>query len=413
MSAARYARKLLERVCGPCPQGWSVVSLAELFSERHERREPCPEFPLFSFTIEDGVTPKTERYERSFLVKEDGEDHFKTVHPGDFVLNPMNLRWGAVGMATTSAPVTVSGYYDVLIPRRKEGVVFLHNLLRSYPLLSIYDIVATGSLLEKRRVHCSQFLDLCIYLPPTSVLARIEKALSNWDETLKSLDALIEAKTRRKKALMRQLLTGRKRVKGFTSKWVSVRFEDLLKAQNRYVTFDDEHAYNLVSVRRRSGGVFFREALNGSDIKTKIMKRVHCGDFLISRMQVLHGALGMVQAECNGMYASDSYEVFVARDEAKLHMPFLDWMSRLRSFWHIAYICSHGVHIEKMTFNLEDFMKEAIAIPVDIEEQRAITTILDTCDEELRLLQRQRAAFDQQKRGTMQRLLTGKPIVNE
>jgi type I restriction enzyme, S subunit len=164
----------------------------------------------------------------------------------------------------------------------------------------------------------------------------------------------------------------------------------------------------LVSIRRRSGGVFFREELNGGDIKTKVMKLVHTNDFLISRMQVVHGALGMVRTECDGMYASDSYDVLVAKDANRLHMPFLDWMSRLRSFWHLAYISSHGVHIEKMTFKLSDFMHEKILIPQDSNEQLAIAAILDTADQELALLRTQRQAIDQQKRGLMQRLLTAK-----
>ncbi|MBL9116909.1 MAG: restriction endonuclease subunit S [Verrucomicrobiaceae bacterium] len=237
---------------------------------------------------------------------------------------------------------------------------------------------------------------------------KIADILTTWDEALAQLDALIEAQERRKKALMQQLLTGRRRLKGFSKPWKRFRFSELLEPQDRYVEFDDDHTYSLVSIRRRSGGVFFREALQGADIKTKVMKRVHSGDFLISRMQVVHGALGMVRPECDGMYASDSYDVLVTKDAKILHMPFLDWMSRMRSFWHLAYISSHGVHIEKMTFKLSDFMHEKITLPSDLEEQRQIAAILDTADQQLTLLRTQRTALDQQKRGLMQRLLTGK-----
>ena len=243
--------------------------------------------------------------------------------------------------------------------------------------------------------------------PPLPEQRKIAEILSTWDEALEKLEALIEAKESSKKALMQQLLKGEVRLKGFYQPWVRHRFSLLLEPQDRYVTFDDEHYYSLVSIRRRSGGVFFRETLQGSEIKTKVMKRVHTNDFLISRMQVVHGALGMVRPEFNGMCASDSYDVFVSKDSSLLHMPFMDWMSRMRSFWHLAYISSHGVHIEKMTFKLSDFMHEKIALPSDPEEQRQITAILDTADQELSLLRNQRASLEQQKRGLMQRLLTG------
>ena len=46
-----------------------------------------------------------------------------------------------------------------------------------------------------------------------------------------------------------------------------------------------------------------------------------------------------------------------------------------------------------------------------IEKQRQIAATLDTADDELTLLRTQRNALDQQKRGLMQRLLTGKTRV--
>lgn len=50
---------------------------------------------LWSLTVEDGLTPKSERYNREFLVKKD--TNFKEVRPGDIVYNPMNMTLGAVG----------------------------------------------------------------------------------------------------------------------------------------------------------------------------------------------------------------------------------------------------------------------------------------------------------------------------
>lgn len=261
-------------------------------------------------------------------------------------------------------------------------------------------------------INSSQLKQFPTALPRLPEQRKIADILTTWDKALTQLDALIETQERRKKALMQQLLTGRRRLKGFLKPWKRFRFSELLEPQDRYVEFDDDHTYSLVSIRRRSGGVFFREALQGGDIKTKVMKRVHTGDFLISRMQVVHGALGMVRPECDGMYASDSYDVLVTKNAKILHMPFLDWMSRMRSFWHLAYISSHGVHIEKMTFKLSDFMHEKINLPTDLEEQRQITAILDAADQQLTLLRTQRTALDQQKRGLMQRLLTGKLRVN-
>lgn len=298
----------------------------------------------------------------------------------------------------------------LLRPHDRDAVSmrWLSFVLLSAPYRLALQRIASGTSDSMKKIQKGAFLKLKAPTPPLPEQRKIADILSTWDEALTQLDALIEAQERRKKALMQQLLTGRRRLKGFCKPWKRFRFSELLEPQDRYVEFDDDHTYSLVSIRRRSGGVFFREALQGSDIKTKVMKRVHTGDFLISRMQVVHGALGMARPECDGMYASDSYDVLVTKDTKLLHMPFLDWMSRLRSFWHLAYISSHGVHIEKMTFKLSDFMHEKVTIPSDLEEQRHIAAILDTADEQLTLLHAQRQAIDLQKRGLMQRLLTGK-----
>lgn len=252
---------------------------------------------------------------------------------------------------------------------------------------------------------------LPIPIPPVAEQQKIADILGTWDEALEKLDALISAKERRKQTLMQQLLTGQRRLPGYSMRWPNQRFVELMRSEDRYVTFDDDHLYHLVSARRRAEGVFFREALYGRDIKTKVMKQVRSGDFLISRMQVVHGGLGVVPPECDLYYASDSYEVLVPRDPEKLSTRYINHLCRTRRFWHHALVCSHGVHIEKMTFVMADFEHEKFLIP-EFAEQVAIADFLDTADAELRLLDQQRTALDQQKRGLMQQLLTGKVRVS-
>ena len=216
------------------------------------------------------------------------------------------------------------------------------------------------------------------------------------------------AKVERKQGLMQQLLTGKIRLKEFNGeRWRTHRLGDLLQEVDRYVTFDDDHTYRLASIRRRSEGLFFREALKGKDIKTKVMKTIRTGDFILSKMQVVHGAWGLVTPEFDGMFVSDSYISLVPKDGSPLKIEFLNYLSQMRLLRHMAYICSHGVHIEKMTFNLEDFLHEKITIPPTLDEQTKIVGVLSACDAEINLLEKQLEAMKEQKRGLMQKLLTG------
>ncbi len=256
-------------------------------------------------------------------------------------------------------------------------------------------------------INSTQLKVFPIPLPPLPEQDKIAEILSASDAAIEKTTDLIDAKQRQKKALMQQLLTGKRRLPGFEGKWVSVRIGDVMTEVSRPVNWDDDEVYRLVSVRRRSGGLFYREALQGRDILTKSMYTTHKGDFLISKMQVVHGAMAMTTANFDGGHISGSYISLVAKEGARLHMPFFDYLSRTPWLYHLAFISSYGVVIEKMTFNLKDFMKKRIKVPVTIEEQLAITNVLQSCEREIAVLQDKLTALKQQKKSLMQKLLTG------
>ncbi|MBD1396753.1 restriction endonuclease subunit S [Pontibacter sp. JH31] len=234
----------------------------------------------------------------------------------------------------------------------------------------------------------------------------IAAILSTWDKGIEKLQQLITAKQKRKKSLMQQLLTGKKRFKEFTSEWQEVKYGDILKKVSRPVIWDDEELFNLISVRRRSGGLFHRESLYGYQILTKSLFTAKAGDFLISKMQILHGASGLTTEEFDGMKISGSYISVVAKNPEQLDMEFFSWLSKLPYFYHQTYIASCGVHIEKMTFDFKTFLKLSTHLP-STEEQRKIVNVLNASDKEIETLQQKLSALKQQKKGLMQKLLTG------
>lgn len=85
---------------------------------------------------------------------------------------------------------------------------------------------------------------------------------------------------------MQQLLTGKKRLPGFNKKWKKICYSDILKEIHRSLIWNDNDLYELVSVRRHSGGVFHRESLYGHEIKTKTLRPALEGDFLISKCRL-------------------------------------------------------------------------------------------------------------------------------
>ncbi len=248
-----------------------------------------------------------------------------------------------------------------------------------------------------------------IDLPPLPEQRKIADILTTWDEALTQLDALIEAQERRKKALMQQLLTGKKRFPSFAKKpWKKVRMGEVLKRVFRPIDWSAEMSLSLVSLRRRCGGLFRRPDVLGADYKTQDLHELHADDFLISKRQVAHGAWGLVTPDFAGSHVSKEYAILVNTAPEKLHMPFFAWLCQTPRMIRLSRVASTGVHIEKLIFDPVVFLRDSIRIPSDLEEQRQIATLLDTADQQLTLLRTQRTALDQQKRGLMQRLLTGK-----
>lgn len=172
---------------------WEEKKLGDTICEVNERTSDFNKNPLFSLTIENGITEKTERYERSQLVTKD-DDLFKIMHPQNFATNPMNLRFGAVGYSKEKQDISVSGYYDVFSIDNNECSDFWYSYFKTDKIMKKFDDAATGSLIEKRRVHFSVLKQLVFLQPNYKEKQKIGAFLSH-------VDSLIQAKTKKLESL--------------------------------------------------------------------------------------------------------------------------------------------------------------------------------------------------------------------
>ncbi|MEI8234157.1 MAG: restriction endonuclease subunit S [Verrucomicrobiota bacterium] len=261
---------------------------------------------------------------------------------------------------------------------------------------------------NQENLNANLIRGIALALPPIAEQRKIAEILGAWDRAIEVLQALLDAKNRRLRGLRQQLLTGALRHPKFTKKpWIKVRLGELLKHIFRPVEWAPDRLFKLVSIRRRSGGLFRREDLLGSEYKTTDMHELQAGDFLVSKRQVCHGAWGMVADAFAGTHVSKEYSIFVNKAPKVLYTPFLDWLSRLPLMWHYAFLSSNGVHREKLIFEPKDFLRFHIDVPPTLEEQETIIRILNACEQEIQLTQRELEARRTQKRGLMQKLLTG------
>ena len=307
--------------------------------------------------------------------------------------------------AITQVELSTNQGFKNIKPEKCNTEWLYYSMILNQPKLQRLGCGSTFLEVSKR-----DFERLKLAVPPIGEQRKIAEILGVWDEAIEKQSRLIEKLELRKRALMQHLLTGRTRLPGFTSPWQKCLYSDILKEVKRTMTWDDNEEYDLISVKRRSGGLFHRDRLLGKDIKTKNLRPAKCGDFLISKMQIVHGASGLVTEEFDEMKISGSYIALVARNGDMVDMKFINWYSKTPYFYHQTYVSSYGVHIEKMTFDLESFMSMNIMLP-PFPEQKAIAEVLTTADNEISTQRKKLDALRLQKRGLMQQLLTGKTRV--
>jgi type I restriction enzyme S subunit len=287
----------------------------------------------------------------------------------------------------------------------------LNNDIRFWALkLDYLDLNRLSESSAQPGLSVEKLIKLKVSIPPLLEQKKIAEILTMWDVAIEKQTLLIEKLELRKRGLMQQLLTGKKRLKGFDGEWRKVCYSEIVKEINSKLKWNDEELYKLVSVRRRSGGLFERESLYGKEIQTKNLRPIITGDFLISKMQIVHGASGLVTEEFNDMKISGSYVILNSKNKNILDMCYFNLWSQMPHFYHQAFISSYGVHIEKMTFSLDTFLSFGMTLP-PIKEQKAIIKVISVVDKEIHVAKEKLEQLNKQKKGLMQVLLTGKKRV--
>ena len=187
---------------------WEVKRLGDVLDVRNMRRTASPEVPLFSLTIEQGITEKTDRYNREFLVIDRSNKRYKLVLPGDIVYNPANLRWGAIAVSKVPYPIVVSPIYEVLCPKKHISIChdFIGIALMLPQQISRFASKGQGTLVERIAVKVEDFLDTLIAIPAQiEEQQKIADCLSSLDELIELQAKKLEALQAHKKGLMQQL----------------------------------------------------------------------------------------------------------------------------------------------------------------------------------------------------------------
>ncbi len=392
------------------PPGWEVKRLDEISDVvRGSSPRPAGDPRFFNgdhlpwITVADvteGNSPYLTRTESKLTAE--GEARTRVLEPGTLMLTNSGATLGVPRICRIRAGANdgIAAFLNL-----KADALYLYFALGGYTEY-FREQLAPG--VGQPNLNTDLIGATLVRLPPRKEQTAVARLLRRWDSATQETEQLYRARRKLKRGLLQQLLTGQRRFPEFRKQpWVEVPIGELLREEERYVNWSDDDEYRLVSVRRRSGGFFDRERKRGSDILTKTLKITRTGDFVLARMQVLHGAMTVTPPEFDGAHVSDSYMTLVPRDPAALWMPYFGYLSMTPLLYHKAFTSSFGVAIEKMTFHPRWWLAERVRIPKSVEEQKKIADVLQACDHELALLRQLHDALKEQKRGLMQKLLTG------
>lgn len=330
----------------------------------------------------------------------------RIVNQGDILMSTVRPNLQGFSLIQTKVKDLVASTGFAVITAKKCNNEYLFQFLFSSAIKRQFYQLLVGS--NYPAINSSDVRKLKIPLPPLPEQKAIAQVLSTWDKAIHQTEQLITQKEQGKKWLMQQLLTGKKRLKGFEGEWKFTAISNLFKPVNRYVDWNESELYHLISIRRRNGGVFFRDPLFGHQIGVKKLKTVLRNDFVISKRQVSHGGWAIIESDFNNAKVSDEYDCLEIADNKIITADFWRWYCQIPILTHYANVDSDGVHIEKSIFDYDLFKRRKVLIPSTIEEQTAIAQVLQAAENEINLLKAKAEKLREQKKGLMQVLLTGK-----
>ena len=392
---------------GIYPDDWKEIEVSKYVIDK---KKFCnnDNIPLYSLTIEEGVVPKSQRYERSHLVKDD-EDAYKSVEYRDFVYNPMNLRFGALAVHNEQKEVKVSAYYDVFgIKNDKVNLEYLYAYLKSERIMFYYNRMATGSLEEKKRVHYKEFKKFKFPMPLLKEQEKIAQILTTCDEAITKQEKLIKEKEQLKKGLMQKLLSGEVRFDGFGDEWEEFTIDELFhfkKGQGLskeklnvngnfecilygelYTTYSEVIAhvksktFTEEGIKSKKDDILIPASTTTSAIDLAVASTIKKDNILLG------GDINILRKKKNNINGE-----FVAK--------YLTHIKKIE-------IAKYAQGITIIHLYSKDFKHLKIKLP-SLAEQQKIAEVLSIADNEINLLKNELEELKLQKKALMQKLLTG------
>ena len=192
---------------GDVPEHWNMTRLRFLF--RQEKRQDQVEKPVLSVYRDYGVILKDSRDDNMNKTPED-LSAYQLVNRSDLVVNKMKAWQGSLGISDLEG--ITSPDYVVFSPRHRECSAFLHLLLRSQRMVTVYRSISNGIRPAQWRLEPDLFLGLPVFLPPEQeqrdLASFITDQTSRFDTLTAEAQRAIDLLQERRTSLISAAVTG-------------------------------------------------------------------------------------------------------------------------------------------------------------------------------------------------------------
>ena len=250
----------------------------------------------------------------------------------------------------------------------------------------------------------SRFAELELPFPEQRKIAEI---LRTWDEAIEKLEALRAAKERQKRALMQIFLTGKRRFSEFEGQpWREVRLGEVAEVDRQSLGSGTEpdFEFEYISLSNVEPGriVGPLEKLRFADAPSRAQRIVEEGDILVSTVRPNLLGFARVGIDHRQCIASTGFAVVTSKKlvDGSYLFHFL-FSNHMKAQFHALVVGSNYPAI-----NSSDVKKLRILAP-SLSEQQKLAELFDMADREIALLKAEADDLTYQKRGLMQKLLTG------
>ncbi len=401
------------------PNEWEILSLSQV-SKVIDCKHRTPHYVESGIPLISPGTIKWGALDLTSPTKRVTEDEYQslmdhcTVEIGDLVMS-RNQSVGVLSFVDSMKPF-VLGQDTVLIKAEKSDSKYLFYKIQSEEVQKRIVRLAGGSTFA--RINLADIRKLILECPPLVEQKKIAQILSTWDQVISVTEKLLENSQQQKKALMQQLLTGKKRLLDengvkFSEEWKKGKLNDLVKIDSGFAfkSSDFTNSFDGVPIIRMSdfknGGLDIREAAKVSKEITNSLQRfrLNSGDFVFGMSGSLSN-YGWVKEKDLPCYLNQRVGRLVANEQGdQKFVTYLYLSEKVQQS-----IIDKAAGAAQLNISVNDLRGIQVFYPVK-EEQQKIAKVLSLADQEIENLYKKIDCLKQEKKALMQQLLTGKKRV--